>query len=800
MNQKKIQNKAAIFILGLVILIFICTPFVLYAIVHDNDEGSGFTLESRYLETNDGIILSCLIYRPNKELFEGERPAIVCIHGNLESKETMKRYSEDLARTGFVVLSYDQRGFGESEGISQWGSPDYEIKDLQRCIEYLKTLDFVDRSSIGVVGFGYGGAVAIMGAAILKDTIDACFAMSSYSNLTETFRKIEYKSIQANLIEIISKYLGFLPDFLESNELTDEQLTNIKGFVDLIKDIPSLAGFQNFIILEDNRLSFNQSALRLHSPAYYASNIPNNSLYLAVGEDDSIYPFEFSKSLRNFMKDTYNIHAYYHMFTNIDHALKVVEVDNALINFFNFKLRDIKPYKNDFLSPPYIPELGEIIEFDEEFNEYPKFDQPNIFLIFMNFINFFPISFLIPFSIVIILVYLFCVFLFFLKENVEKLAKPRKIKRKEYIKQRTEKKSIVRRLDKRRIFEKTADIEKRISRLYFFYNKKLGTFILLITTLNFILIPIFGMLYSNYNVLMIWLIILVVNAILSLIFFSTFEGWEWASESFEKDKSLKNKQIPKETSGKSKLSSFVDFLKKKQLLQVLLYLFVLFLVVASISFIIVPFQIRLTDVGLNQIISTLIIASVVVFLVGILLLMFDKKFLNPSNNFDYYGLSKKKMFKGLCFGVYIVQIPLVILMFSSYILTLPMPYMINSYSSFTICFPFIFLYFFGFELIFRSLIETKIINNKWKYKIGEFIVGTLLYAQFMGIFGYLIFMNSYSGVMLLSGITLSYSGLFGILFAAFSIFGTLTYMITRTPVAPAISNALSFIFVLSILI
>ncbi len=158
------------------------------------------------------------------------------------------------------------------------------------------------------------------------------------------------------------------------------------------------------------------------------------------------------------------------------------------------------------------------------------------------------------------------------------------------------------------------------------------------------------------------------------------------------------------------------------------------------------------------------------------------------------------MFKGLCFGVYIVQIPLVILMFSSYILTLPMPYMINSYSSFTICFPFIFLYFFGFELIFRSLIETKIINNKWKYKIGEFIVGTLLYAQFMGIFGYLIFMNSYSGVMLLSGITLSYSGLFGILFAAFSIFGTLTYMITRTPVAPAISNALSFIFVLSILI
>ncbi len=800
MSQKKSQNKSAILILGLIIIILVCIPFVLYAILHNRSEGVGYTIEARYYETEDKIVLSCLLYRPNPELYEGRRPAIVCIHGDLDSKETMKRYSEDLVRTGFVVLSYDQRGFGESEGTSQWGSPEYEIKDLQQLIDSLKSFDYVDRSAIGVVGLGYGGAVAIMGSVILSDTIGACFAINTYSNLTETFKNIEYESTQANFMEIISKYLGHIPDFFESNALTNEQYRNINGFVDLIEDIPALAGFENFIILEDDSLSFNQSALRRQSPAYYASNIANNSLYLAVGDEDLIYPNQFSRALRNLMREEYNTHAYYQVFEKVGPDLDTIELDNALVNFFNYKLRDIDPYKNDFLTPPYIPELGEIVEFDENFNDFSEFNNKNLFLSFLSFTQYLPLTFLIPFLIVIPLVYFFCVILFFMKDNVAKSAKASERIKKESIKPHGKEKSIIHRLDKGRIFEKSEEIDTRISYFYFLHNKKLGSLILLITIINFIFIPILGMFYFNFNTLIVWLIILVINAILSLMFFSMYDSWSWESDSTEKNNYQKDKSIPKENSPNDKFSLFVNFLKKKPFLQILFDLLVLLLVVVIIKYVIGFFQLELTDFGLNQIIFTLITASVVIFLIGMVLLFFDKRFLNPSNNFDHYGLSKKKMFKGLCFGVYIVQIPFLILIFSSYALTLPMPYTINSFSVFTICFPFLFLYFFGFELIFRSLIENKIVHDKGKYKLGEFIVGTLLYAQFMGIFGYLIFMNSYPSVLLLSGLPLSYSGLFGIIFAAFSVLGTLTYMITRTPVAPAISNTLSFIYILAILI
>ncbi|MCU1586979.1 MAG: peptidase, partial [Frankiales bacterium] len=70
---------------------------------------------------------------------------------------------------GYGVLSFDQRGFGESGGKARIENPDYEGKDVEKLVDLVSALPWVQQDGkgdprIGAIGGSYGGGYQFVGA------------------------------------------------------------------------------------------------------------------------------------------------------------------------------------------------------------------------------------------------------------------------------------------------------------------------------------------------------------------------------------------------------------------------------------------------------------------------------------------------------------------------------------------------------------------------------------------------------------------------------------------------------------
>ena len=65
----------------------------------------------RFVGTN-GLLMSGLLYVPPGAAAETPAPAILAIHGYINSRETQAPYAIEFARRGYVVLALDQSGHG----------------------------------------------------------------------------------------------------------------------------------------------------------------------------------------------------------------------------------------------------------------------------------------------------------------------------------------------------------------------------------------------------------------------------------------------------------------------------------------------------------------------------------------------------------------------------------------------------------------------------------------------------------------------------------------------------------------
>ncbi|MGY5875259.1 MAG: alpha/beta fold hydrolase, partial [Candidatus Thorarchaeota archaeon] len=77
-------------------------------------------------------------------------PGVVVIHGVQQSKEWLMAFGIELARRGFVVLTIDAGGHGNSDVGNESGIA---------AVEYLAGLNYVDNSSIGVIGHSMGSGI-----------------------------------------------------------------------------------------------------------------------------------------------------------------------------------------------------------------------------------------------------------------------------------------------------------------------------------------------------------------------------------------------------------------------------------------------------------------------------------------------------------------------------------------------------------------------------------------------------------------------------------------------------------------
>ncbi|MEV6495792.1 alpha/beta fold hydrolase, partial [Actinoplanes sp. NPDC051633] len=68
---------------------------------------------------------------------DGRVPAVLLAHGFGGTKNSVREDAESLVERGYAVLTWTARGFGRSGGQIHLDSPDYEVKDAQRLLDWL---------------------------------------------------------------------------------------------------------------------------------------------------------------------------------------------------------------------------------------------------------------------------------------------------------------------------------------------------------------------------------------------------------------------------------------------------------------------------------------------------------------------------------------------------------------------------------------------------------------------------------------------------------------------------------------
>jgi ABC-2 type transport system ATP-binding protein len=114
-------------------------------------------------------------------------PAILLAHGFGGDKTDLTTQARDLARAGYVVLTYSARGFGKSGGLVHLDAPAFEVADASKLIDYLATQASVRKDApgdprVGVAGSSYGGGLALLLAGT-DHRIDAVGADITWNSL-----------------------------------------------------------------------------------------------------------------------------------------------------------------------------------------------------------------------------------------------------------------------------------------------------------------------------------------------------------------------------------------------------------------------------------------------------------------------------------------------------------------------------------------------------------------------------------------------------------------------------------------
>ncbi len=116
---------------------------------------------------SEGFKIAGDLYIPDNYSVGDKFPAIILCHGFAGFKELLlPAYAESFAKNGYITIVFDYRGFGASEGERGRLVPQEQIVDIRNTITYIETLPEVDTERIGLWGTSFGGANAILTAAI----------------------------------------------------------------------------------------------------------------------------------------------------------------------------------------------------------------------------------------------------------------------------------------------------------------------------------------------------------------------------------------------------------------------------------------------------------------------------------------------------------------------------------------------------------------------------------------------------------------------------------------------------------
>jgi ABC-2 type transport system ATP-binding protein len=109
------------------------------------------------------------VFKPASASAATPVPMVLHSHGWGGSRTRTATSFQDLLDAGFGVISFDQRGFGESGGKAHVEDPAFEGQDVINVVDYVAGLDWVQQEApgdpvLGAMGGSYGGGYQFVGA------------------------------------------------------------------------------------------------------------------------------------------------------------------------------------------------------------------------------------------------------------------------------------------------------------------------------------------------------------------------------------------------------------------------------------------------------------------------------------------------------------------------------------------------------------------------------------------------------------------------------------------------------------
>lgn len=242
-------------------------------------------------------------YELEAELFipDGNRqfPGIILCHGFLSAKEEYGNLPERLASNGYIVITYDFRGHGKSEGDRGYVTGTGHLDDSERVLDFLLTQVKVIPDRIAVVGHSLGSVAAarLVTESEIGRKCKTCILLAPPRKFEDSIKKMEL-----NTYSLISKIAWPLLLITGKHIYLPYQYT--------AKDIY----ISREAIENAEKLGFLQKKMSVNNYYYMIKQIDNEKFaakiemptLVMVAKGDKLIPNEASKTVFNAIKGTSN--------------------------------------------------------------------------------------------------------------------------------------------------------------------------------------------------------------------------------------------------------------------------------------------------------------------------------------------------------------------------------------------------------------------------------------------------------------------------------------------------------------
>jgi dipeptidyl aminopeptidase/acylaminoacyl peptidase len=242
---------------------------------------------------SEGVRLAGDLFLPS-DLKPGERRAgVVLCHGYTGVRTIyLPENARVLAAAGYAVLTFDYKGWGDSDGPKTRLAPYSRVADVQAALTFLGAQPEVDRERLGIYGTSYGGATVVWTAAI-DPRVKCVVAVVGIGNGARWMRSVrrpdEYHDLVARAAaDRVKRALTGKSEHVDRNAilLPDRQSAELgaaarRNNPQAVTELP--------LEFVDDTLAFN--------PEWVVDRIAPRPLLLITTDDDRLVPPQESEAL-----------------------------------------------------------------------------------------------------------------------------------------------------------------------------------------------------------------------------------------------------------------------------------------------------------------------------------------------------------------------------------------------------------------------------------------------------------------------------------------------------------------------